>query len=82
MIEHMERTLIRVGFLDADHPKGIMRVLRRLFGRSQMDHHLRNQEKPLNKNPLPESSVKGVDGIHLKIKISFGADLTTSLKRV
>lgn len=61
MIEHMERTLIRIGFLDADHPKGIMRVLRRLFGRSQMDerevqilhgiwsqmdHHLRNMGKP------------------------------------
>jgi tRNA/rRNA methyltransferase len=61
MIEHMERTLIRIGFLDADHPKGIMRVLRRLFGRSQlderevqilhgiwsqMDHHLRNLGKP------------------------------------
>ena len=61
MIEHMERTLIRIGFLDADHPKGIMRVLRRLFGRSQMDerevqillgiwsqmdHHLRNLGEP------------------------------------
>jgi tRNA C32,U32 (ribose-2'-O)-methylase TrmJ len=33
----MERTLIRIGFLDADYPKGIMQVLRRLFGRSQMD---------------------------------------------
>ncbi len=37
MFEHMERTLIRTGFLDAKHPKRIMRVLRRLFGRSQMD---------------------------------------------
>jgi tRNA/rRNA methyltransferase len=37
MFEHMERTLIRAGFLDAKHPKRIMRVLRRLFGRSQMD---------------------------------------------
>ena len=33
------------------------------------------------KDPFPESSVKGVDGIHLKIKISFGGDLTTSSKR-
>jgi tRNA/rRNA methyltransferase len=64
MIEHMEGTLIRIGFLDADHPKGIMRALRRLFGRSQMDerevqilhgiwsqmdHHLRNRARPLNK---------------------------------
>ncbi len=37
MYEHMEKTLIRTGFLDAKHPKRIMRVLRRLFGRSQMD---------------------------------------------
>jgi tRNA/rRNA methyltransferase len=37
MLEHMEKTLIRTGFLDVDHPKKIMRVLRRLFGRSQMD---------------------------------------------
>jgi len=33
------------------------------------------------KNPFSKSSVKGVDGIHLKIKISFGGDLTTSSKR-
>jgi len=50
MIKHMERIFIRVGFLDADHPKGIMRALRRRFGRSQMDHHLRNQ-KTIKKNP-------------------------------
>jgi len=37
MFEHMERTLIRIGFLDSSHPKRIMRALRRLFGRSQMD---------------------------------------------
>ncbi len=37
MFEHMEKTLVRTGFLDAKHPKRIMRVLRRLFGRSQMD---------------------------------------------
>ena len=61
MLEHMERTLIRIGFLNAGHPKKMMRVMRRLFGRSQlderevqilhgiwsqMDHHLRNLGKP------------------------------------
>jgi tRNA/rRNA methyltransferase len=60
MLEHMERTLIRIGFLDSDHPKRIMRGLKRLFGRSQMeerevqilhgiwsqmDHHLRAGKK-------------------------------------
>jgi tRNA/rRNA methyltransferase len=29
--------LVNIGFLDADHPKRIMRVLRRLLQRSQMD---------------------------------------------
>jgi tRNA/rRNA methyltransferase len=33
----MEKTLIDIGFLDAKHPAPIMRVLRRLFGRSQMN---------------------------------------------
>lgn len=37
MFEHMEKTLIQIGFLDSNPPKKIMRVLRRLFGRSQMD---------------------------------------------
>jgi len=37
MFEHMEKTLIRIGFLDSKYPKRIMRVLRRLLGRSQMD---------------------------------------------
>jgi len=37
MFEHMEKTLLRIGFLDSNNPKRIMRVLRRLFGRSQMD---------------------------------------------
>ena len=36
MFEHMEKTLIRSGFLDSNHPKRIMWVIRRLFGRSQM----------------------------------------------
>jgi tRNA/rRNA methyltransferase len=37
MFEHMEKTLVGIGFLDPDHPKKMMRVLRRLFGRSQME---------------------------------------------
>jgi tRNA/rRNA methyltransferase len=37
MFEHMEKTLSRIGFLDSQNPKRIVRVLRRLFGRSQMD---------------------------------------------
>ncbi len=37
MFEHMEKTLIQIGFLDSNHPKRTMRALRRLFGRSQMD---------------------------------------------
>jgi len=64
MFEHMEKTLIQIGFLNSDHPQRIMRALRRLFGRtqmderevqilqgiwSQMDHRLRTEEKPLSK---------------------------------
>jgi tRNA/rRNA methyltransferase len=37
MFKHMEKTLVDIGFLDANHPKRITRVLRRLFGRSQME---------------------------------------------
>ena len=37
MLEHMEKTPIQIGFLDSNHPKRIIRVLRKLFGRSQMD---------------------------------------------
>jgi tRNA/rRNA methyltransferase len=37
MYEHMERTLLGIEFLDAQNPKRIMRVLRRLFGRSEME---------------------------------------------
>ncbi len=37
MFEHMERTLVAIGFLDPKHPERIMRVLRKIFGRSQMD---------------------------------------------
>jgi tRNA/rRNA methyltransferase len=37
MFEHMEGTLLDIGFLEPDHPKRIMRTLRRLFGRSRME---------------------------------------------
>jgi len=37
MFDHMERTLIAIGFLDARHPDRIMRVLRKILARSQMD---------------------------------------------
>ena len=37
MFEHMEKTLLDIGFLEPDNPKSIMRTLRRLFGRSQME---------------------------------------------
>ena len=63
MFQHMEKTLIQIGFLESKHPQRMARSLRRLFGRSQMDerevqmlhgiwsqmdHHLRN-EKGLKK---------------------------------
>lgn len=37
MFEHMERTLVAIEFLDAKQPERIMGVLRKIFGRSQMD---------------------------------------------
>jgi len=37
MLEHMQRTLAAIGFLDSKHPEKIMRVLRKIFGRSQME---------------------------------------------
>jgi tRNA/rRNA methyltransferase len=37
MFEQMERTLMAIGFLDAKQPERVMRVLRKVFGRSQMD---------------------------------------------
>lgn len=37
MFAHMERTLLEIGFLEAKNPKRMMRTLRRLFARSQMD---------------------------------------------
>ena len=37
MFEHMEKTLLHIGFLDPNNPRRVMRVLRRLLGRSQVD---------------------------------------------
>jgi len=37
MFEHMEATLLKIGFLNPDNPKRVMRVLRSLYGRSRMD---------------------------------------------
>ena len=37
MFEHMERTLLNIGFLEVKNPKRIVRVLRRLLGRSEME---------------------------------------------
>lgn len=37
MFAHMEKTLVAIGFLDPKHPERMMRVLRKIFGRSQMD---------------------------------------------
>jgi len=37
MFAHMEKTLLDIGFLEADKPKRIMRTLRRLLARSRME---------------------------------------------
>jgi tRNA C32,U32 (ribose-2'-O)-methylase TrmJ len=37
MFEHMEKTLSGIGFFNTNHPRKIMRALRRIFGRSKMD---------------------------------------------
>ena len=37
LFKHMEKTLIEIGFLDPGHPERIMRVLRRLFGKSRLE---------------------------------------------
>ena len=37
MFEHMEKTLLNIGFLDTENSKRIVRVLRRLLGRSEME---------------------------------------------
>lgn len=35
--EHLERTMVEVGFLDPEHPKKLMPRLRRLFARAQLE---------------------------------------------
>jgi len=37
MFDQMEKTLLQIGFLEPRHPERIMRVLRRMYGRSQLD---------------------------------------------
>jgi tRNA/rRNA methyltransferase len=37
MFEHMEKTLVDIGFLDSKHPQKMMRALRRFFGKSHLD---------------------------------------------
>ena len=66
MFEHMEKTLIRIGFLDANHPKPMMRSLRRFFGRSQMDERevrifqgiWSEMDRHLEKRGLPKNEEK------------------------
>ena len=36
MFRHMEKTLIQIGFLNSKYPEKMMRVLRRMVGRSQL----------------------------------------------
>ena len=35
--EHLERTMVEVGFLDPEHPKKLMPRIRRLFARAQLE---------------------------------------------
>ena len=37
LYQHMERTLLRIGFLNPQNPDHIMRTLRRIFARAEMD---------------------------------------------
>ncbi len=37
MLEHMERTLLDIGFLNPKNPKRLMGEMKRLFGRSEME---------------------------------------------
>jgi len=37
MYQHMEEVLLRIGFLHEDNPKRMMAVMRRIFGRAQLD---------------------------------------------
>ncbi len=39
MFRHLEQTLLELEFLDPNNPKHLMRRLRRLFGRVQLDHN-------------------------------------------
>lgn len=61
MFEHMERTLLRIGFLDPQNPKRIMRTLRRLFGKSRLE----------------EREVRILQGIWSKIDWALGAKGTS-----
>jgi TrmH family RNA methyltransferase len=37
--EHLQRIMVRTGFLNPDNPRNVMRKLRRLFNRARMDEH-------------------------------------------
>jgi tRNA/rRNA methyltransferase len=37
MYEHLERALVEIGFLDAEHPRKLMPRLKRLFSRAQLE---------------------------------------------
>lgn len=37
LFRHMEETLLRIGFLDAENPGHLMRSLRRILGRAELD---------------------------------------------
>src|SRR5690606_22317036 len=37
LFAHLERALVRIGFLDPAHPKKLMPRLRRLFGRTRLE---------------------------------------------
>lgn len=39
LYEHLEQVLLEIGFLDPEHPRQLMRRLRRLFGRSGLDRN-------------------------------------------
>lgn len=39
LYEHLQRTMTRVGFYDPDKPRRVIRRLRRLFGRAQLDQN-------------------------------------------
>lgn len=39
LYEHLERVLLEIGFLDPEHPRQLMRRLRRLFGRAGLDRN-------------------------------------------